>query len=348
MTSAEDYLILDIGTSWTKAFLVSGVPQGLIKEAIMLPTSQEDIRYSSGTLIKAISSKAKSPRILVTSTFNEAEALAKPLSATFVSKEIVSKELSDWFALQSLVNPTLLDGGASNYLRNFRVSDVGAFLSFRMSEIELENFIGNKALFSQSIPENKNYLEIDEALLRAAFSIYPDLHNPTKFNTVIVTGGLFSWEQKPTRVALLLLDLMAFGKVVQVLQDQRAFLNSYGALISQKKDFKGIDFSILKNLGVLVSLGGAGKVSLDYGLAQIQEVVITENEIALIPVEESQKVNLTIHYKQKVKFSVSGGKWGIILDGRRKPLNLEFGQERSRAQVSSWQQALDNVELFEI
>ena len=337
ITPLEDFLNLDIGTSWTKAFLVSAGQESSVKTTLKLPTSAEDLSFSTNLLIGKIVSKSKTPKIILTSTYNEAADLTKIFKASFVDKETVRNELFDWFSLQNFENPLILDGGASNYLRNFRIS-----------ETDLENIIGNKSLRLETIPEDRNQLEIEEAILRSSFSIVHELHNPAKFNTLIITGGILSWSTETTRSALLLLDLMAAGKVVQVYRDDAAFLSSYGALIAQKKNFKSQDLKTLKNMGCLVSLGGSGKVSLDYGLSEIQEVTISENEIALIPATSSQKVELSIQGSEKIKFRVSGGEWGIILDGRIKPLALEFGQEKSRQAVLSWQQALGKVQLLEI
>ena len=347
-TPAEDFLILDIGTSWTKAFLVSAGQESSVKTLLKLPTSTEDLSFSTNLLIGKMVSKSKTPKIILTSTYGEAAELTKIFKASYVDKETARSELFDWFSLQNFENPLILDGGASNYLRNFRVSDIGAYLSFPISETDLENIIGNKSLRLETIPEDRNQLEIEEAILRSSFNIIPELHNPAKFNTLIITGGILSWSTETTRSALLLLDLMAAGKVVQVYRDDAAFLSSYGALIAQKKNFKSQDLKTLKNMGCLVSLGGSGKVSLDYGLSEIQEVTISENEIALIPATSSQKVELSIQGSEKIKFRVSGGEWGIILDGRIKPLALEFGQEKSRQAVLSWQQALGKVQLLEI
>ncbi len=346
--SKEDFLVIDIGTSWTKAFLVTNVEKNPIKAYLKLPTSSEDLRYTTGVLINKLKTKSRNPKIIITSTFDEASTLTKVFGAVFVSKEQVVAELSGWFGLQNFENPMVLDGGASNYLSNFRVADIGSHLSFLINETELENFIGNKTLRPQSIPEDKKTLEIEEAILRASFSTYLDLHNPNKFNTVIVTGGILSWSSKTTRLALILLDLMSAGKVVQILQDPLVFLNAYGALINQKKSFKRVNFQYLKNVGSIVSLGGEGRVSLDYGLSEIQEVAVAENEIVLVPAASSQKINLSMHGEKKQELVVAGGVLGVVLDGRLKPLPLHFGQEKTRQDVASWQKALDKVELLEI
>lgn len=345
-TSTDSFLILDIGTAWTKAFLVdSSSPE--IKASAKLPTAVEDIGFSAKLLIAKLKPKKKNPKILVTSTFNEANSLEKTLEAKFISNEDIHKGLLEWFSIQSLENPLILDGGASNYLKNFRIPDIGAYLSYVISEKDLENYIGNKTFRLASISEDKKHLEIDESVLRVSFNLFPDLHNPNKFNNLIVTGGILSWSPKPTRLALLLLDIMSAGKVVQVFQDPSGFLNSYGALINQKNTFEQSN-KILKNLGSIVSLGGAGKVTLDYGISDVQEVSVTENEIALIPADSTQEIKVTLHGEKKMVFQLYGGEWGLILDGRVKPLPLQFGQPATRSAITSWQRALEKVELIEI
>ena len=348
MDTPNEFLILDIGTAWTKAFLVGQDTKKPIKNSLKIPTTTEDLRFSTSILIEKIKPKTKNPKVIITSTFDEASKLTKDFNATFVSKEQVTKELNEWFVIKNFENPLLLDGGASNFLRNFKTADIGSYLSFSISETDLENFIGNKTLRLQSMPEDKNNLEIDESILRLSFGSNPDLHNPNKFNTIILTGGLFSWTPKSTRIALLLLDLMAAGKVAQIMQDDLGFLYAFGALINQKKSFKRADINFLKKSGSLVSLGRAGRVSLDYDISDVQEVTVSESEIALIPAAASQMIKLTIVEKVKREFRISGGDWGVILDGRIKPLRLQFGHQSSKEAVASWQHALDKVDLLKI
>ena len=123
---------------------------------------------------------------------------------------------------------------------------------------------------------------------------------------------------------------------------------AFGALINQKKSFKRADINFLKKSGSLVSLGRAGRVTLDYDISDVQEVTVSESEIALIPAAASQLIKLTIVEKVKREFRISGGDWGVILDGRIKPLRLQFGQQSSREAVASWQHALDKVDLLKI
>ncbi len=348
MSASTEYIILDIGTSWTKAFYVSVAGGVTINQAVKSPTSNEDLRFSTSRLIQKLKPKSKETAFILTSSYNELNLLAKEYGAIFVNKETVFGQLQESLR-GSFENPVIFDGGASNFLKNFSVADVGAHLSFSIGELNLENLIGNRKSSLHHIPEDKNSLEVDEAILRASFSVMPELHNAAKFDSVVVTGGLFSWSRDPTRIALILLDLMAAGKVVQVWQDPEGFLGAAGALLNQKKLQAGGLTQVLKNLGALISLGGSGKVSLDWGLSEIQEISIADNEIALIPATVSQNLHIQIKEGEaKGKFKVSGGEWGIILDARPKPLNLEFGKDKSRAAVATWQQALERVSLIKI
>ena len=51
ITPLEDFLNLDIGTSWTKGFLVSSVQESSVKTLLKLPTSAEDLSFSTNLLI---------------------------------------------------------------------------------------------------------------------------------------------------------------------------------------------------------------------------------------------------------------------------------------------------------
>ena len=86
---------------------------------------------------------------------------------------------------------------------------------------------------------------------------------------------------------------------------------------------------------------------LDYGFTENQELEIIEDEIALVPAPSKQKIEVTFMDKEKRKVTLHGGAFGVLLDGRIKPLKIAFGRADSRAAMKRWQGAIEKVEMIE-
>jgi len=324
----QKFLTIDIGSAWTKAFIVNIDSQNTvqIEQSYRLPSSWGDFSAS----VKLLQNKfpVKGLTKIFVSHLPEVEALAKKEEAIFVREEDAAQALVRYLK-KGDSNVTILDGGASNLHEQTQAENVGKYLTFASSVIYLENLIGKKKFKPHLLPTDTKELEIEEAFLRSAFA--DKLINLLSHKKIllVVTGGMISGAPRLSRIALLILDIMAPGTLAQVMFDREFFLPSFGALLAKYKQLQVSNpGKWLDDLGIFVSLGGPQKVELDWGFSQLQQVELADGEISLIPAPKDQKIKLTLplHKNDKRHYNILGGSLGVVLDARRKPLPLVFGQ----------------------
>lgn len=346
----QKFITVDIGSSWTKLFLANLDEQNLlsVEKSYRLPTSLGDLSIATNLLLSKLPS-SQEPKIFV-SNLEGVEKLAKNVGAEFVKEVDVKEPLSN-FLREAGSDLAMLDAGAGNLSTHFSTEDVGKYLTFSINDITLENFFGNRRFRSHILPKNIKELEIEEAYARTYLS--EKFNGRVKENKVLIaaSGGVLSGAPSLTRVAILISDILESGDVAEVSFDREFFLPSFGALLSRYKQLEAANLgSWFEPLGTFISLGGAGKVSLDWGYSQVQEVELGSGEISLIPAPAGQRIDLGLTFpissKEIRKISVNGGTLGILLDARTKPLPLVFGQEASRHQVASWQKEIEKVEIM--
>lgn len=346
---ASKFFTIDIGSAWTKAFLVSLDEKSNVEvqNTFKFPTSHTDFSITVKALMNSISSE--NLPFMVVSRLKEAEQLAKDFRALFVPEEKANTALIDYFKkIEKQV--VILDAGASHLNTKIEAKEIGKHLSFPTSDIEIENFLGNKNLRPHSIPVNVKELEIEEAFYRNLFfSFMMNKVNQEEKLLLIATGGILSGTPNIYRLALLILDILGSGQVAQIYFDREFFLPSFGALLSEYKQLQLSDTGMwLDHLGAFISLGSPLKVDLDWGYSIQQKIELTEGEIALVPTPSSQRIGLEFTFESRKRtYNLEGGSLGLLFDAREKPLLLSFGQESSRKKISQWLKQIEESRLAE-
>ncbi len=341
--------VVDIGRSYTDAFIVSNDKNSLvIEKKLSLPTSNGDLAFTLNTIIGQLNVSQEIPKIF-TGSLPEAETQAKDYGAIFVSQDDTTKEVTSWLEKNSFKGAVILDAGSYSYNPTIKVGNIGAFVTKEISETDIENYFGNKSIKPQSLPVKPIELDIEEAFYRIVFSSNNNfVSSKSDVINVVISGAYFSKAPKKTRLALVILDILSKGRVAQVKLDTKLFLHSFGALLKQHPEIADWEVEFLKDLGAFISFGGHGRVTLDYGFADNQEISIVEDEIALLPSPKEQKIKIVFpDSKEKKKITVTGGSFGVLLDGRTKPLRLAFGKTESRSALERWQEAIEKVEMME-
>lgn len=340
-------IVLDVGKSWTKAFSVANDKNKLlIEKKVSLPTTLGDLSFSVNHLLKELKATKQNP-VVVTGALPEAESLAKNLDGAYVDAYNAEESFSKWLAKSDFKSPVLLDTGEYSYAANLKISQIGAFLTAEVNETDIENYFGNKSLKPQAIPTTPTELEIEEAFYRVAFSQNREFLNASNVVNILVTGAFFSLAPKQSKLVLILLDILSKGRVAQVKLDRYQFLHGYGALLKKHPEISDWETTFLLDLGAFISFGGKGRVMLDYGYTENQELEIVEDEIALVPAPSKQNIEITFMGKDKHRVKVHGGAFGVLLDGRVKPLKLAFGRIDSREAMKRWLVAIEKVEMIE-
>ena len=341
----QKFITTDIGSAWTKVFLASLDAESRIEveKSFRMPTSTGHLSLAVDLLLAEIP-EPETSKIFV-SNIEEVEKIAKEKTADFVTEKDVKGPLAEFFK-EADSDFALLDAGASNLAEIFETEIVGRFLTFPVTAVGLEDYLGNKKLRHHILPVGPKELEIEEALLREVFVKHFSSRSKEKKISIVATGGALSGTPNISRVALLVLDILEKGDIAQVYFDREGFLPSFGALLTKNKQLQVANLGgWLEPLGAFISLGGGSSIGLDWGYSQLQKVDIEAEEISLVPApaEQNMELSLPTNAKEKKTVSITGGTLGIFLDARTKPLGLSFGQESSRDKISSWRRDLEKA-----
>lgn len=214
----------------------------------------------------------------------------------------------------------------------FPFEKVVRWIPFAVDHQEVENFVGNKLLYPTTIPQDWRELAFHQAFLCEKLRLERE------------TSG-----EKIMDAPESLLVPPAITKLSPHLwQAVYLFLNSFepeGVFrLLIKEDEK------TENLGTCICFSGLSvkdeKIELkgNFGDGE-KKIQATANTIFIVPTEAGEQFELSIKTnglklyggnEQKIK--VSGGKVGIVIDTRGRPLGLPFNDSAGRERINSWMQ----------
>src|SRR3989344_5546703 len=164
-----DFIVVDFGVAWTKAFHFiedqdSGHPALKIHQQVIVPTSVPDLEISYKEVISKFN-EAKKAKVILSSSFCKKEAIEAFSTNKFIENEDINKTLFTFFA-RSQYDVVFLEGGGSNWLQNFEPTKVSSLTLSPITEIEIENYLGNKRRFLYSVATENDDLDIEQAYLK--------------------------------------------------------------------------------------------------------------------------------------------------------------------------------------
>lgn len=346
-TATQEFIIIDFGVAWTKAFYLvytkdGSYPSLVIKDRLVLPTSVPDLEISYKE-IKTKFVEYKKAKVILTSSFCKKEALQSFSSDVFIENEDVYKTLYAFFG-RSHYDVQFIEGGGSNWLQNFEPLKVAAFTSKRTTEIEIENYLGNKRRFIFSVPTEDGDLDIEQAYLKN-YILTRGLAQGDKNTLVIATGGILSFSRNRKLILEILVDRINLP-FCQILLDTAGVLPAFGALLTFDHEKKEVlQVPSLISLAALVNLGGPAHLKIDFGIDQPQTVAVRLDDLAVYPAEVNKEVKILGINREQLQTSLTVGEMGLILDGRVKPLDLMPKSDLSKEKLHKWREDLSVKEV---
>lgn len=341
-TTAKEFIVIDFGIAWTKAFLLvegEGNEALTIKKRVISPTSMPDLEICFQTILSKFEDVKKAD-VILTSSFTKKDAVESFTTAPFFESAIIYKDLKDFFA-RSSYDILFLDGGAGNWLQNYHPEKINSLTTRQITDIEIENYIGNKRNRLFVTPTLEDDLDIEQAYLKN-YLITRGLAEGKKNTLVIASGGMLSYHNDTKMVLEILVDNLTLP-FCQILLDSQGFLPSFGAYLEfrGKKDL--LQVPGLKSLSALINLGAAGQVEMDFGFKEIQKINVGNEELLLIPGEVNHEAVIKSINKQNLGVTLTVGEMGIVVDGRRKPLDLLAKSDTTKEKLRKWRETLREV-----
>ncbi len=256
---------------------------------------------------------------------------------------------------------------AASTLDRVGIEAVRAWLPFEASDDEITAYALNKTTRPGTIPMTQRALFLEHALVRAALrhalngarpvwtpdDALDDLNAPLPaFERVIGAGAAITDTGRPGIGALLLLDALQPVGVVRLQTDPAALIPALGALakLNPGAVVQVLDAGGLEELGTAICLSGqprqgapAVTVTIRREDGEQSSHTIDGGTLALLPLPIGMRAQVRvqarggqINGRRALRFDVTGGTAGLIVDARGRPLPLERTLRARAAQIVAW------------
>lgn len=257
--------------------------------------------------------------------------------------------------------------GAGRLLRAAGPQSVLRWLTFDLDENGLREYILSRMLRPQSIPATPREIEIEHALVREAIRLA--LHAPGSrlmgvrpLDVIVATGGVFSHAPSPAHVALALLDTLPLQGISSLALDTADVISTLGMAGALAPELAAhvVEMDALTlPLGPVIATAGVapdGEVAvlatLDFPDGRSFSVEVHQDELVRLPLRQGERALLGLQphptvdiglgpgRSAKATESIEGGALGVIIDTRRRPLQLPTESASRLTRLREWRAAL--------
>jgi hypothetical protein len=267
-----------------------------------------------------------------------------------------------------------MGGGIKGMIEETLLAQVVRWLAIGLSENRVLDYLYNKALFPQSLPSSEEDLAIEQAaarqVLRTAMrrsltmfdpkAIYPLPGKIPWFDRIIVSGSVVTRAPLLEDSLLMILDGIQPVGIATVILDS----NNLGAAIGASADIdpllsiQVLETSAFVNLGTVITPTGSAREDNAVLRIQIKKdgqtaefVEVKAGALQTIPVANGEVVDVFVQPLQNTNIGlgngrggwirrVVGGLFGLVVDGRGRPIQLPTSFERRQEKILSWKNAL--------
>lgn len=266
------------------------------------------------------------------------------------------------------VNPGIGVGpGVGTVLQRAGFRRIARWLPFSVNEDEIRQFVLNRILHPQALPENPRELQISQAFAREAISLTVEAAKAMNIewmdaDLVLATGGILAHAPKYGQVAMMLLDALQPKGVTSLVLDRTLLIAQLGA-VATVSPITAVQVNendaVVHRLGTCVIPFGAvqpGKLAirvnveytsgrqqqLDVMGGTIQVVQLKPNEQALLSLFPAPGVDVGLGPGERARAAeeIDGGLVGLIIDARSRPLILPTDEHERQEKLLQWSQAL--------
>lgn len=258
-------------------------------------------------------------------------------------------------------------------LETVGIDAVKNWLPFPITRNELQTYVANKALRPATVPIDLRELHIEHALMKAALQRAITDSRPTwhthrgtiNYDLLLGAGNTLTHLGNYGYSALLLLDAVQPGGVTEIKADPYGVIPALGAIALQNPQavVQLLSGNALEHLGTAICPIGkprqdrnAINISIKFADGEVLKETIKGGHLWSYPLGINETVevkikctgNLTIKGKSSLKTVVTGGKLGIIIDARGRPLALGMTPEARAQQIPMWISELTGDEMIPI
>lgn len=346
------FVALDFGSSLIKALIFDGEHFKFYK--FSLSYSPQSFSRKSVSAALEVLQNISGQKILKPETEDSLRVyLCTALSLSFEDSDVSPAwKVESSSRINSLWEKDVLDYGYQ-FIRfrdrasalKFNSQDLLKWLSFKASLPEIENYIGNRQIYSNVLPISPRDLYIEQALARECiYRFFRDQRLELDSKEIVLSGSVFGLNPFSPQSLLILLDSLGFQNQLDVYLDRASNISLLGLVkLFEPEAFKLVPSDLFPVfLATVKRFVGDIKVFVDTGLEKKLEIIVKKDTLFLFPLKMGEKARVEILDKsnQKSELELIGGEMGFVLDCRTFPLDLPSGSEPRVSLLKDWERSL--------
>ena len=263
-----------------------------------------------------------------------------------------------------------IGGSLDAVLRHTTLDKIAGWLPYAASESDVRDYILDKLTHPHTIPMTAEDAAMELALAREVLrtamvdmqrhipASFPEVRSGLlpAFEPLVVSGSTLASAANPGHALLALLDALEPAGVTVVLADVNQLLAALGAAseINAILPVQVLESGVLKSLGTVISpVGNARTGSLILRIRAMlpsgeeRKIDVKQGMLTTIPLEVGQRAEL--HLQPLLRYDVGlggpgrggtlkvvGGRMGVVIDARGRPLQLPADPAKRLATVQKW------------
>lgn len=252
----------------------------------------------------------------------------------------------------------------ANLLSHTDTVRIGQWIHSEIEADEVEDLIQQKHLFPESVPMTEKAQLMEQAVARqiletvvsdaiSSWKWTPDQLAP--FNLLLVRGATLVNVSRPGQAIRMLLDAIQPTGFFSVALDQHGVLPALGALAPHDPlaVVQALEGGVLVDLGWVVAIKGKGQpgkkaltVVLETDEVKQLTLEVPFGSMELLPIAPGQSATITLSPERGVdigfgpgngkKMKLLGGKLGLVIDARGRPLTLPQEEDSRLDTLRRW------------
>ncbi len=267
--------------------------------------------------------------------------------------------------------------GMNKLLQETHLEQIKRWIPINIPDVEILNYLYNKALHPQMLPASENELAIEQAASRQVMrlaigksipgfpteAIYPLPGTVPWFDRILVSGSTLGKAPRYAQSLMMVLDAVQPVGIATIILDQGNIASALGAGAESNPllSIQVLESNSFINLATVISpVTKAKKKGLILRLQMVRDgekqpiVEIKAGDFISIPLPMGKAADIFIQPLQNMDIGlgpgnggwvrrVVGGRFGIIVDARGRPIEMPADPQERIEQLLSWQQVLIEV-----
>lgn len=253
------------------------------------------------------------------------------------------------------------------------LSQLMRWIPFDLSEDVVLDYLHNKPLIPQTLPTTLEELAIEQAAARQVMrlaigkslpmfppsAIYPLPGTVPWFDRILVSGSAVARAPRPEQSLLMILDAVQPVGIATIILDQNNLVGAVGASaeIDPLLAVHVLESNAFMNLGTVISPVGRARGDLLLRVQMVRDgqkepvVDIKAGGLQVLPLPVGKIADLYVQPMPNVNVGlgsgrggwvrrVVGGEFGLIIDGRGRPIQVPAAFNRRQETLKAWQDGL--------